>query len=119
LEKPIPDKVFPHHNTTSLHQNEAWDSRLNRAVEKIEATIPKGLPFILVEEQEFGHLLIRGYKPIPFLERNGIWWGILRTARRESRSLSCCARVVQYTSYSYGRPSGGSITTLTLSSTLA
>jgi hypothetical protein len=69
----VPDAPFPHRNTA--RETEEWGTRLRRTVEELEREIPADDPFVLVDEQEFGHLLVRGRRPIPFLERDGEYWG--------------------------------------------
>lgn len=59
---------------------EAWSEKswwrlLLRAVEDIERIIPAGQPFILVDEASWGMDVDEEYHPIPFLERDGQYWG--------------------------------------------
>ena len=73
LGREVPDTPFPHKNTRA--ETAEWGGRLRRTVEELEGAIPKETPFILVDEQEFGRLLVDGRRPIPFLENEGEYWG--------------------------------------------
>lgn len=73
LGREIPEAPFPHKNTAA--ETAKWGGLLRRTVEELESAIPEDVPFILVDEQEFGRLLVGGRRPIPFLERDGEYWG--------------------------------------------
>jgi glycosyltransferase involved in cell wall biosynthesis len=53
----------------------SWWRRLEIAAEEITALIPPGAPFILVDQDEWGLEVTSKRHPIPFLERDGIYWG--------------------------------------------
>jgi glycosyl transferase family 2 len=57
-----------------------WMRRCQEATEAIKAIVPEGQSFILVDEQQWsdrgGHgAVISGRRAIPFLERDGRYWG--------------------------------------------
>jgi hypothetical protein len=45
------------------------------AAQELAALIPPGHPIILVDEEEFGGQVGAGQRRIPFLERDGQYWG--------------------------------------------
>lgn len=49
--------------------------RLDLVAEDIAALIPSGEAFILVDQAEFGSKVSAGRQAIPFLERDGRYWG--------------------------------------------
>ena len=49
--------------------------RLQAATEELAALIPPGSAFILVDGEEWGHDVMVGRRAIPFLERDGQYWG--------------------------------------------
>ena len=51
-----------------------WCFRLERARQEIAATIPPGHAFVLVDQEEWG-MSKASRPPIPFLERDGKYWG--------------------------------------------
>jgi glycosyltransferase involved in cell wall biosynthesis len=53
----------------------SWWWRLRRAVEELAAWVPPGEPFILVDNGIWGMDVRADRRPIPFLERNGRYWG--------------------------------------------
>lgn len=72
----IPETPFPHLNTRAEKvQGRRWMERLDQAAEDIAALIPPGDVFILVDEVEFGTTATAGRHAIPFLERDGGYWG--------------------------------------------
>lgn len=50
-------------------------ARLKLAMQEIAALIPAGQSFILVDEASFGAEAFAGRRPLPFLEREGQYWG--------------------------------------------
>ncbi len=88
LGLPIPAAPFPHANE--------WMHLLMQASEEIAEVIPAGETFILVDGQGFGSDFAAGRRPVPFLERNGVYWGApiddvqaiseLERTRRESNA---------------------------------
>jgi hypothetical protein len=53
----------------------SWWHRLELAVEEMTALIPPGEPFILVDLDSWGLDVTSNHRPIPFLERDGLFWG--------------------------------------------
>jgi hypothetical protein len=62
-----PDAPFPRANE--------WMHLLLSAARDIERVVPEGEAFILVDEQGFGRDFGRGRRRLPFLERDGQYWG--------------------------------------------
>jgi hypothetical protein len=57
-----------------------WMQKMDRAVEELKALIPTGATFVLVDDSQWsdGHAgseVIAGRRALPFLERNGQYWG--------------------------------------------
>ncbi len=48
---------------------------LRRLISGITAHVPDGATFILVDTDQIGTLPLKGQKRLPFLERNGVFWG--------------------------------------------
>ncbi len=67
LQCDAPDKSFPRANE--------WMHLLMQAVEDVTRAVPESGSFILVDEQGFGSGFARGRHQIPFLERDGEYWG--------------------------------------------
>src|SRR6266508_1437155 len=55
--------------------NWQWEYRLHLAEEDIATVIPPGQAFILVDDGVLGHDIGVGRRAIPFLERDGRYWG--------------------------------------------
>jgi hypothetical protein len=62
-----PGAPFPHANE--------WMHLLLEAAGDVSQMIPAGETFILVDEQGFGCDFGRGRRALPFLEREGVYWG--------------------------------------------
>ena len=62
-----PGEPFPHANE--------WMHLLLEAARDVSKTIPEGETFVLVDEQGFGRDFARGRRALPFLEREGVYWG--------------------------------------------
>ncbi|HMF18187.1 MAG TPA: glycosyltransferase [Gemmataceae bacterium] len=56
-------------------KSNSWWHRLQIAVQEIAALIPSGTRFILVDQDEWGLDVTNNRRPIPFLERDGTYWG--------------------------------------------
>jgi glycosyltransferase involved in cell wall biosynthesis len=56
-------------------QANSWWYKLKQAVECLDAIVPKGEPFILVDDSTWGMQVDSVYYPIPFLEKDGEYWG--------------------------------------------
>jgi hypothetical protein len=56
--------------------NYLWPTRWLRAISEIEALIPVGNSYLIINNNEWGEgEPVRGRHAIPFLERNGEYWG--------------------------------------------
>lgn len=55
--------------------NPKWDSQVHLAEQEITSLIPPGEAFILVDEQQLCTTLGAARKALPFLEREGQYWG--------------------------------------------
>ena len=53
----------------------AWVSGLRRAAKDIKSLVPPESTIILVDQASFGNAFFREGRTIPFLERNGCYWG--------------------------------------------
>lgn len=62
-----PGEPFPHANE--------WMHRLMQAADDVERVIPRDATFILVDEQGFGADFALPRRRLPFLERDGVYWG--------------------------------------------
>jgi hypothetical protein len=49
--------------------------QLYQAADDLRATIPPGEKFVLVDEEQIRTVLCSGYRAIPFLQRDGQYWG--------------------------------------------
>ena len=56
-------------------QVNSWWYKLNRAVQKLDELIPSGEPFVLVDDAIWGMEVNSVRHPIPFLEKEGKFWG--------------------------------------------
>src|SRR6185503_17702731 len=54
-----------------------WPQHLELAIKEIRATLPPGWTFILVNDDLWGNesRALNGYRVLPFIERNGQYWG--------------------------------------------
>jgi hypothetical protein len=52
-----------------------WFRRLTLTSEAITSVIPPGSEFILVDQEQIRDYLPASYRAIPFLERDGVYWG--------------------------------------------
>lgn len=55
--------------------NLSWTERLQIAIGEIAATIPDGKLFILVDENQWAFEMLPQFNFLPFLERDGYYWG--------------------------------------------
>jgi glycosyltransferase involved in cell wall biosynthesis len=53
----------------------AWFGRLRRAAKDVKTLIPAESSIILVDQGSFGNTFFPGGRTMPFLERNGCYWG--------------------------------------------
>lgn len=67
LGRPVPDEPFPRENE--------WMHLLLEAAREIESVVPRGETFILVDEEGFGREFAGSRACLPFLERDGQYWG--------------------------------------------
>ena len=52
-----------------------WVYRVSAAAETIDGLVPEGTPFVLVDDGDWSMQADERRRPIPFLERDGVWWG--------------------------------------------
>jgi glycosyltransferase involved in cell wall biosynthesis len=52
-----------------------WMSRVERAAAELKAFIPEGAGFILADDGQWGSSMITGRRAVPFLEKDGQYWG--------------------------------------------
>lgn len=70
--------------------NLSWDERIEIARSEIETLVDPGQTFILVDEDEWGAEFAVDRRAMPFLERDGSYWGVPeddRTAIKELERL--------------------------------
>src|SRR5207237_1263259 len=53
----------------------SWLHRLEAAAREIAAIVPPGAPFLLADEDSWNMRNCAGRRPIPFPERDGLYWG--------------------------------------------
>jgi hypothetical protein len=55
----------------------AWLHEMQIALEEVAAVVPVGATLILVDEERWGGgQALRGRRTLPFLERDGLYWGL-------------------------------------------
>jgi len=60
----------------SQNQEQDWAARLHRATTDLLTLVPSGGSFILVDDAQWGNVrALAGYRIIPFLEKDGVYWG--------------------------------------------
>jgi hypothetical protein len=52
-----------------------WKQRLDAAKQELAGLIPKGTRFILIDQNVWGPEILTGRGAIPFIERDGVFWG--------------------------------------------
>jgi len=57
------------------HLYYSWSERLQMAKHDLNGLIPIGDRFILVDESQWGSNLLEARQAVPFVERDGIYWG--------------------------------------------
>lgn len=73
---PVPPNLFPHFNRApSDAAQRTLSKRFDDLRDILSEVIPSGDAFILVDQQSFRHLLDSGWQALPFLERDGVYWG--------------------------------------------
>jgi hypothetical protein len=60
---------------TERWRREAWVHRLLVTLDEIATLVPTGECFILVDDGEWGQDYVEGRRVLPFLERDGVYWG--------------------------------------------
>lgn len=70
LGLPIPNVPFPHQNDRLTLSH--WNQKVAAAWSTIEDTIGRNSRFILVDDCQLG---LETYNSLPFLERDGVYWG--------------------------------------------
>jgi hypothetical protein len=73
LGVPRPEVPFP--RTNSFADLESWMLRRQAAVEDILNLIPPGETLALADQAQFGTLVAPGRRIIPFIERDGVYYG--------------------------------------------
>jgi hypothetical protein len=68
LNMPVPDLPFPHANE--------WMHKLMEATVEMKNIISPGETFILIDQEGFGENFSEGRNRIPFLEKNGKYFGL-------------------------------------------
>jgi succinoglycan biosynthesis protein ExoV len=54
-----------------------WLHRMQQALEEVAAAIPRGATFIMVDEERWGGgQVLAGRNSLPFMEREGAYWGL-------------------------------------------
>lgn len=56
-------------------QDKIWTNQLSKVTQEIAALIPPGDTLILVDQDQWGGEVAAGRHAIPFLERDGQYWG--------------------------------------------
>lgn len=56
-------------------KEKSWIHQVHKAIEQITFLIPKGEKLILVDQDEWGKEILPNHIVLPFLERNGQYWG--------------------------------------------
>jgi hypothetical protein len=75
LEKAL-DIIGPEVIRQEVFKFEQWLPKLQRTIEGIHKLFPQNISFILVDQEEIRSKIIdAGLNAIPFLERNGHYWG--------------------------------------------
>jgi glycosyltransferase involved in cell wall biosynthesis len=69
---PIFERVYKKH----FDLKSVWDNALHRMEYDISSVIPVGHSLILVDDSTLGTDVLTRWHTIPFLERNGIYWGL-------------------------------------------
>ena len=60
----------------SEHASDDWTQRLRLATEELIGLIPSGSSFVLVDDCQWGRVrALAGHRVIPFLEKDGKYWG--------------------------------------------
>lgn len=62
-----------HHLVPKLYWS--WTERLDLAIHELKALIPPGDTFILVDQDQWGGQILADRHAIPFIERDGQYWG--------------------------------------------
>lgn len=92
-----PEEPFPHANE--------WMHRLMAAAGDVERVIPPGATFILVDEQGFGADFGLPRRRLPFLERDGVYWGAPEDDATALRELERMRREAAPGFIAFGWPS--------------
>jgi len=59
----------------SLYERIQWNQRIPLAVEDIAMIVPHGETFVLVDEDVLDRALLNRWRPVPFVEKDGAYWG--------------------------------------------
>ncbi len=58
-----------------LYERIQWNRRIPQAVEDMAAAIPDGENVVLVDEDVLDRALLNRWRPVPFVEKDGAYWG--------------------------------------------
>jgi hypothetical protein len=72
LDRPVPAVGFPHLN----RQNELGEDYSRRAIAELQELVPRSSTFVLVDESTIDVAAIADRRALPFLERDGQYWGV-------------------------------------------
>lgn len=76
LGLPEPPAPFPHRNKhEERRRDREWVRRFDAARAELERTVPVNGRFILVDDAQLGPGFGSGRHALPFLERDGLYWG--------------------------------------------
>lgn len=86
-----------HHLVPKLYWS--WTERLELAIHELKALIPPGDTFILVDQDQWGGQILPDRHAIPFVERDGQYWGPPaddETAIQELERVRCKASFIVF-----------------------
>jgi hypothetical protein len=72
----LPEPLEPFPNTNSIESMIEWQNRWKTLQADIESVIPAGASLIRVDDENFENEIFGDRQAIPFLEKNGIYWGL-------------------------------------------
>ena len=58
-----------------LYERIQWNQRIPQAVEDIATVVPQGKNFVLVDEDVLDRTHLDRWRPVPFVEKDGVYWG--------------------------------------------
>jgi hypothetical protein len=55
----------------------AWWPRIEASLESLQGLLEPDEPFVLIDADSWGvDEIVRGHRPVPFPERDGVYWGV-------------------------------------------